>query len=593
MAVRWLGVFALWLLFGALAAHAATLTAALDRSTITLGERATFSLTFSGGSSENVPAVPTIPNLQIDYLGPSSQFSFINGQVSSVVTHNFTVTPKQAGDYTIPAFTAQVGNERLTTQPLTLKVLQPSAPSQASVGSGSELAFLKLELPKKEIYLGEIVPAQLNLYLRQGVQSIDGFQVTSFPADGFNLGKIVQGNNRQTQINGVNYTIVPFAMTVSPVKTGNLALGPATANAIIGLPSTRNRRDFLFDPFGMAREQKQLVLATDAQSVQSLPLPTENVPANFNGAVGSYSMSMTAGPTNLAAGDPITVRVQISGRGALDAISLPEQPAWRDFKTVPPTSKFEPQDALGIQGTKTFEQLVIPQNPDIKELPGVSFSFFNPERKAYGTLTQPAAKLVVRPSASAAAPTVAAAKKQDSPPPTEDIVPNKQRLGPAGQITPLLVQQPWFLAIQGVPALAFVSALVWRKRTEKFANNPRLRRQRLVDQIIRNGLAQLRQFAAEQKSDEFFATLFRLLQERLGERLNLPASAITEAVLEERLRPAKVSDATLAPLHELFQTCNLARYAPIKTSQELAAIIPRAETVLNELQKIKIECGAE
>jgi len=427
MAVRLFAIFCLWLLVGLSGAQAATLTAALDRSTITLGESATFSLTFSGGSSENVPQLPQIPNLQMDYLGPSSQFSFINGQVSSVVTHNFTVTPKQAGDYTIPAFTAQVGNERVTTQPLTLKVLQPSAPSQAAVGSGSELAFLKLELPKKELYLGEMVAAQLNLYLRQGVQSVDGFQLTSFPGDGFKIGQRVQGNNRQTQINGVGYTVVPFLMTVSPVKTGNLTLGPVTANVVIGLASTRNRRDFLFDPFGMAHEQKQFVLATDAQPVQSLPLPTENVPANFNGAVGSYSMSMSAGPTNIAAGDPITVRVQISGRGALDAISLPEQPAWRDFKTVPPTSKLEPQDALGIQGTKTFEQLVIPQNSDIKELPGVSFSFFNPERKAYGTLTQPAMKLVVRPSASAAAPAVAAtgAKKADSPPPTEDIVPNK------------------------------------------------------------------------------------------------------------------------------------------------------------------------
>jgi len=143
--------------------------------------------------------------------------------------------------------------------------------------------------------------------------------------------------------------------------------------------------------------------------------------------------------------------------------------------------------------------------------------------------------------------------------------------------------------LQGVPALAFVSALVWRKRAENLANNPRLRRQRLVDQIIRNGLGQLRQFAAEQKSDDFFGTLFRLLQERLGERLNVPASAITEAVVEERLRPAKVPDSTLAPLQDLFQTCNLARYAPIKTSQELAAIIPRVETVLNELQKIKMQ----
>ena len=100
-------------------------------------------------------------------------------------------------------------------------------------------------------------------------------------------------------------------------------------------------------------------------------------------------------------------------------------------------------------------------------------------------------------------------------------------------------------------------------------------------------MIELRQFASENKSDDFFATLVRLLQEQLGERLDLPASAITEAVIEERLRPRGMPEATLAPLHELFQTCNLVRYAPIKSSQELAAIIPKLETVLRELKELK------
>jgi hypothetical protein len=155
------------------------------------------------------------------------------------------------------------------------------------------------------------------------------------------------------------------------------------------------------------------------------------------------------------------------------------------------------------------------------------------------------------------------------------------------QIGPPLVQQPWFLALQAVPVLAWLSAAGWRRRTELLANNPRLRRRRQVAQVIRHGLLELRQLASANKSDDFFATLVRLLQEQLGERLDLPASAITEAVIEERLRPRGVPEATLASLHELFQTCNLARYAPIKTSQELAAIIPRLEAVLRDLQAVK------
>jgi len=48
-----------------------------------------------------------------------------------------------------------------------------------------------------------------------------------------------------------------------------------------------------------------------------------------------------------------------------------------------------------------------------------------------------------------------------------------------------------------------------------------------------------------------------------------------------------VGEAILTRLQELFQRCNLARYAPIKTSQELTALIPRLETVLADLRKVK------
>ena len=149
------------------------------------------------------------------------------------------------------------------------------------------------------------------------------------------------------------------------------------------------------------------------------------------------------------------------------------------------------------------------------------------------------------------------------------------------------MQRSWFVALQGAPLLAWLCALGWRKRADALANNPRRRRQRQVAQIIRKGLSELRRLAAANQSDEFFATLFRLLQERLGERLNCPATSVTEAVIDEKLRPRAVPEKTLIALHELFQTCNLARYAPIKSSHELAALIPKLEAVLVELQNIR------
>src|SRR5207249_8392921 len=123
------------------------------------------------------------------------------------------------------------------------------------------------------------------------------------------------------------------------------------------------------------------------------------------------------------------VRVQITGRGALDALTLPGQAAWKNFKAYPPTSKIETTDQLGLQGTKTFEQVVTPESPDLKELPAFSFSFFDPDAKQYRTLTQPAVPLTVRPGGAAPAPVIAATSKfaPDAPPPRQDIVHIKPR----------------------------------------------------------------------------------------------------------------------------------------------------------------------
>jgi hypothetical protein len=250
----------------------------------------------------------------------------------------------------------------------------------------------------------------------------------------------------------------------------------------------------------------------------------------------------------------------------------------------------ESSDPLGLQGSKIFEQVIVPQTMEAKAVPSFSFSYFDPDVKGYRTLSQPAVPLLLRPSSSAPAPQVATAARAttENAPSAQDIVDIKQRIGPLAQIGSPLLLRPWFLALQGFPVLLCVSSVIVRRRAENLANNPRLRRQRRVAQLVNDGLVELHRLAGENKSDEFFAALFHLLQEQLGERLDLPASAITEAVVEERLLPRGVPEATLAPLREMFQTCNLARYAPIKSSSELAAIIHRFEALLRDLQNLKL-----
>jgi hypothetical protein len=220
-------------------------------------------------------------------------------------------------------------------------------------------------------------------------------------------------------------------------------------------------------------------------------------------------------------------------------------------------------------------------------LPPFEFSFFDPEKKSYATLKHPGVALTVRPSAaSVAAPTLAGVKAEPAATKRE-LAPIKLELGRTRSRGAVSLAQVGAWTLAGISALAYVGLFARRRQAESLANNPRLRRQRAVAASLASGLADLREFAAGKNSEQFFATLFRLIQEQLGERLDVPAASVTESVIEEKLRPRGVVTPALERLHELFQACNLARFAPVKSSHELEAFIPKLETVLEDMKGIE------
>ncbi|MHB8522426.1 MAG: BatD family protein [Limisphaerales bacterium] len=587
---------AAWLLAGCLllatcanVTRAATFTATLDRDTTTVGEPVTLSLIFGGAQPTRVFGMPQVQGLALQGQGSKMQSDSINGQMSVQFIYLYAATPQHAGEFTIPAIRAEVDGQTLTSQPLKLKAL-PAGQVNPDAGGVAQFAFLKLIVPRNEVYIGEVFPVDVWLY----VQSGQDLELPQLKGEGFTFGPMAKPTQTRTQVNNAIYNVVSFKLTATPAKNGTLTLGPAGCSLTLRIPRTNRRaRDPSgFDPldfFSSPYELRKVTLTSEAQTIRARPLPTTNAPANFTGAMGSFSVSLHASPTNVAVGDPITVTVRIEGRGNFDALNLPPQAGWGEFKIYPPTSKVATTDPLGLQGVKTFEQVIIPQNTEIKELPAFAFSFFDPERKDYRTETLAATPLVVRPTAATQAPPLLATKseseKNNSPPP-QDIVAIKQHPGRVAVLSPPLIRQPWFLALQGLPALAWLSTLTWRKRRDRLANNPRLRRQRQVARVIRKGLADLRQSAEANDAEAFFAGVFRLLQEQIGERIDLPASAITEAVLEERLRPLGVPEANLATLHELFQACNQARYAPQPSRQALASLLPKVESALLAIRRV-------
>ncbi|HZQ48429.1 MAG TPA: BatD family protein, partial [Verrucomicrobiae bacterium] len=219
---------------------AASFNASLDRDTINLGESATLTLTFEGGSPDPQPTLPSIANLSIGGPSFSEQTSLVfdggNTKSSHQITYVYSLTPTQLGEYVIPEITVKIEGQPFSTQPVRLTVTKAPVPTV-----NPKTIFLKLVIPKAEVYIGEILPLEMQLYLAEQVQLTE---MPHFKEQGFTLGKMLQPTQSATMINNQRYEVVTFKTCVVAAKAGKIDLGPATA--IINVPKPNSRRSFPF-----------------------------------------------------------------------------------------------------------------------------------------------------------------------------------------------------------------------------------------------------------------------------------------------------------------------------------------------------------
>jgi hypothetical protein len=581
--LRWARVLAALFVLGAAfgpASFAASVQATLDRETLALGDTAVLKVILEGGSDQDVPQIPDVNGLRFAKSGSGVNFTFQNGRQSIIAEWVYSVTATKAGEYTIGPISAVIGRQRFQAAPLKLTVVAANDPRAARNDGLDQAAFLRLMVPKDEFYVGESFVVEIHLYAIGGRLQ----QAPQLTADGFTIGKLQDGGQQsQIRVNNRMYTRARFLQTVTAARTGDLSL--LAANCILDIPVQRREGGSNpFDDLFNLRENRRFTLATEPTTLRVLPLPTQGVPPGFSGAVGQFELAVTANPTNLNAGDPITVRIEIAGRGNFDSVQIPEQPAWRGFRLYPPTSEVESQDPAGIVGKKRFEQIVTPESADLTALPSFVFSYFHPESKAYKTLR--AAPIPISVAAGAAGPTLPAPEGTQPPGGARkpDLAPLKPHLGSVLIPPTPWVGQPWFLAITAAPPLLWLALRgrrAWRER--RAADQETLRRADLQKRIAK-GLASLTQLARQPSSEEFFATLFRTLQEAVALRTGQAPTSITEGSLETASVRAGIPSESMDALHRLFQACNQARYARVAKAADLESLATEARSVCAHLQ---------
>jgi hypothetical protein len=549
-----------------------SVTAFVDRNHIAFGESVTLTIAAQGADGGAEPSVPNVDGLT--FAGPSTQssVSIVNAQVSRSMSFVYQVTPRRTGEFTIPAIEVNVGGKSYFTAPI--KLVVEKGVSQSDTGQN---LFARVQLPSKQVYLGQTMPLQVLVFSRADVP-LKGFAAFSYEADGLGF-KFLQNVKSGTRIiSGESFNIQVIDGAISPTRAGTLTFGPCILKAQLAVQK-RGRSgwpfddDFFANPFGRI-ETREVPVTTDPVPIEVLPLPEEGRPADFAGAIGQWNLEVTAKPAEVAVGDPITLTIKVSGNGNIDTVPAPKLGSLDGFKTYDPTTKTT-RDDLSTTGERVIQQVLIPRSTDAKEIPEARLVYFDPMAKAYKTAVQPPIQLLVK-AGSGEQTTIVSGGSRFRPEEKlgQDIVYLKGDLGVVPRLAPFSATLTfWSLNIG--PVLALLGAIGWKRRVDRLRGDVAYARRSRAAKNARKLLASATSHDKVQHA----------LQSYLGDRLNIPTGGITASIVDEQLVPRGVNGDLAAEAKACFEACDTARFAGRKTGDDVAATREKTQRLIDELEK--------
>jgi hypothetical protein len=540
---RLLATFTACLVAASALAAAPVFNETLSPSQISIGESAELRIKSSGADTQR-PKLPVVPGLEFRVVEQLQGVELIHGATLATMTTVIRVTPQIAGTFVIPEISS-------TAQPLILRVnpasfggssiMRPGIAGETPTGDirmmEDDSAFVRVLADRREVYVGETVPIAIELGVRAGaVSSLNG--LPTLAGSDLTLNDLSrQPDRKETVVNGEPFLLLTWHTLIAPVKPGDFPL-------IVEIPitiqlSTKPRREALLeeqlgDPFMQRRfgktVRKNIKAVSPALDLTVGALPLEGRPPEFSGAVGSFQITSDISSGTAAAGDPLTLKMHVTGSGNFDRVDSAMLVHVEHWKSYPPTSSFKSSDALGFKGEKTFEQPVIASAAGPQVLPALSFTYFDPDARRYETVRTSPLSVVISASAADAAPTASSATSGTS----TGLRPDRSTPGVfANSLVPLYLR-PSFLAIESL--LTAVLAGAWfRQRAAGPAGRGALLRERGLPRSMRLALTRMEEAARTGDGVLFFALARRALQETLAVRWQVSADQITSAEVDVRL----------------------------------------------------------
>ncbi len=579
-------------------AQDATFVATVDRTTVSAGEQFEASFTVSGSDVngvKNFRAPDFGPFVVLSGPNQSTSMQIVNGQMSGSLTYSYYLYARQVGKFTIGAASVDYRGTTIRTRPLQIEVVQGNPQAQRKgtedTQNIADNLFIRAIPDKQRIRQGEQVTITYKLYTRL---QVSGYDLAKAPVyQGFWSEEIEQPKQPAvtTEMHeGKQYRVATIRKTaLFPTQTGKLAVSPLEVRCAVQMQSRRKTNDpfdsFFNDPFFSRLQTVEQDFKSNALTITVDPLPG-SAPMDFKGAVGRFSFAASIDKKEVKTGDPLTLRLSVSGSGNVKLLTLPKPSLPADFEAYEPKISEEISREGGvIRGKKTAEYLIIPRNAGEREIEPIAFAYYDLEKNGYSTLRSPRFEFTITPGKDVGGGATIASKS-DIRLLGEDIRFLKLSLGQLQPVGESPFAGGWFAVALALPPVLFVGSLVYRRRQEKLSGNIyRLRFEKAGREATRR-LKHAKKLLSQGNTESYHAEISRALLGYLEDKLHLSRASLTLDQAVVLLEARGVTAETLQSLRSCVERAEFARFAPAADTREARAdLLGGAAEVINGVER--------
>lgn len=594
-------------------------------------EYATYRVVIEGAKAIQQISHPAFSNF-IVVSGPNEEFweSSLNNQpAKKYYAISYIIQPKTSGKLPVGSVTAKVDGKTYTTSSLQLTVLKNNAPgnkpsqnypfTHANPNPGhkppqqefTDFVLKKgddvrkkikdnmhfvLQADKQTCYVGEALVATYNLYTRLKSNthlvknpSFNGFSVIDLqqPDDYGFTRKNWQG--REYNVYSVR------KVQLYPLQPGNFELEAATLDNEVQFlkPEAAANPNTIYNMYngvGINPDDyilEKVNLTCTPVKIQVKPLPENDKPSDFNGAVGQFEINAAVEKNNIATNEPGKLRIAVSGTGNMQLITAPEikWPNGVEAYEIKLTDNLN-TSTVPVSGTKYFDIPFAITKEGKYSIPAIRYSFFDPVTSSYKTV-----------STNPVSITVTAAKETKNLFAGSNNV-SKENLSPLNR---LFKNRPLVITI--IAALIIAGLIFWlrkeqKKEEEKEAYNLQQQKEKQLQEeefqelffkkaaLAQNVLKKTEACLHADNPAEFYVAINKEFKNFLSQKLNLHHEDISSKRIMNAMDNMGVDNSLILQTQNLLQDIDRQVYTPLPSLDGMQETYIRTQQIIQFLNRV-------